>query len=272
MIGQNYHYQVRGRRIGPVTSATLKGLFDGGQIDETTLVWTPDFDQEWRPYNRVEGLGLSDEPPLPTKPIPGHWFYLIVAAPFLLALVRLVIEDASPSYLESEWRLFMFYWGPIVILSGFDTEAMPASGRHKRIGGLRIWALLIVPVYIILRARRTGLGLMPILGWAAAVVGGLWVSGLLTFDGRTYLGFGLPSCDSRSTIRMIEDLYSEHPFNVVGAEIVDVTDIQQASYNEAAKRRTCQALVMNSVVEQIHINYSISSRGELTYYQLDIKG
>jgi len=65
-MAHEWYYSSQGRKLGPISSATLKQLADTGQLALTDLVWRQGL-TSWVPASQVKGLFLSP-PDLPISP------------------------------------------------------------------------------------------------------------------------------------------------------------------------------------------------------------
>lgn len=125
---------------------------------------------------------------------------------------------------------------------------------------------MVIPVYIFLRSKRTGKGIWPMFAWVGALVASTFVTDAL--PGNVYLGAGIPQCDSRATMRMVEQLYPDIPINLARAQVIDVADIEEVRFSDSFGLRECRAVVKNSIGVDTPISYSITERGDEFYYEV----
>ena len=270
---QNWYYIERGESKGPVVAKALQSMIESGVIDENTRIWTESFGDDWKTIDQVFTLRNEGQPPLvPDSAIPNVWLFVLISVPVVMALVEAVILESNTSLNAdgAEVLSFFLFFIPSTICAIFDQKTVERSGRKDAVAGLFLWILLIVPVYIFLRSKRTGLGWWPGFAWIGAVVASIFVAEMLP---RTvYLGAGIPACDSRATMGMIEEIYPEIPINLVSAVVIDVYDVQETSFSEQRAVRECNAIVRNSNGVDTPIEYSISDRGDQFYYEVGFAG
>jgi len=265
---QDWYYVERGERKGPVGAETLQSMFERGLVDENTRVWTESFGNDWKPIHQVSALRNAGQPPLvPASEIPNVWLYLLISVP----VVMTVVEASTTLSADGQAGLgFLLFFIPNTICAILDQKVVERSGRKDSVKGLFLWIIILVPVYIFLRSKRTGLGLWPGFAWIGALVASIFISDMLPRN--IYFGTGIPTCDSRTTMGMIEEIYPKIPINLVRATVIDVSDVQEISFSEQPAVRECSAIVRNSSGLDTPIAYSISERGDQFYYEVRFAG
>ncbi|MGR3706824.1 hypothetical protein [Sulfitobacter sp.] len=216
----------------------------------------------------------SSEPPIvPVYEIPSHWLYLLIAVPVVMALVEAILLESNPTLYDADRAAgigFLLFFIPNTICAILDQKAVEKSGRKDAVQGLLFWIIILVPVYIFLRSKRTGKGIWPMFAWVGALVASVFVTDAL--PGNIYLGAGIPQCDSRAKLRMVEQIYPDIPINLSRAQVIDVADIEEVRFSDSSGLRECRAVVRNSRGLDTPINYSITERGDEFYYEVQFAG
>ncbi|MGR3761728.1 DUF4339 domain-containing protein [Roseobacteraceae bacterium NS-SX3] len=269
-----WFYIIGGERLGPVTFPDLKTLYDNGELTEKTLVWTKDFADDWKKAADVPGMREASEPPLvPTTEIQNHWLYMLISIPLVMSFAEAILMRSGMNLFslgDLPGLTFLLFFFANTICALLDQNAVERSGRRDAVNGLLLWILLLVPAYIHLRSKRTGLGSGPLVAWIAALVLGGFIA--VAWPGDIYLGSGLPKCDSRTSISMIKDLYPKIPLNFANAKVVSVTDIKQISYSETLEQRDCRAVVQNTSGRATPIALTISEQDSQIYFHVRFAG
>lgn len=267
---EQWFYIHGGDRNGPVILQELKEMYENNRLSEQTMVWTKEFGDNWKCLEEVAEIRNYDEPPLvPLSAISNFWFYLLVAVPIMGAILETIMMEIDPENFSSETGNvgIMIFIGMNVIFGMLDERQIKKSGRKDLAQGIGVWALMIVPVYIFLRGRRTGKGAWPLLGWISALFIGIYAAE--TLPSQYYFGTGVPSCESKTSISMIEEIYPDIPINFVNASVVNVSVIVETGYNDESKIRSCAAIVRNSASLDTPILYTISEEGDQYYFEVE---
>ncbi len=267
---ENWFYIKGGERQGPVTLSSLKSRYESGNLLENTLVWTPSFGDEWKQIDKVSSMRSSSEPPLvPSSEIPSHWLYLLISLPVVMSFFEALLLGSNPTLYESDGATgiaFLLYFIPNTICAKLDQNAIEKSGRKDAARGLLFWIIILIPVYIYLRSKRTGKSLWLMLAWIGSFAASVFVTEIMASD--VYLGVELPQCDTRATLRMVEQIYPDIPINLVRAQVIDVAEIQELHFSNSNGLRECYAVVENSIGLDTPINYSIKALGDEFYYEV----
>ena len=266
---EEYYYVIDGDRKGPTSLDVLKEKYELGELSERTLVWTKTFGDDWKKLEDLHSIRPPNEPPLvPEEAIPNRWLYLLISVPLLMGFVEVVLLESVPVlYNSSNGLILALYWLPNTICALLDMQCVQSSGRKDATKGLLIWLILIVPVYIFLRSRRTGKGVWPVVSWIAAFVLGIFVTEALPTS--VYMGAGMPRCDSRVSISMVEEIYPDIPF-VDGAQVIDVREIAEVSSDSSDGLRECRATIADTRGEVIPVVLTITEIGEEFYFELEV--
>ncbi len=260
-----------GKRVGPVPLSELEKKYSSGYLPKNTLVWTATFGGDWKELGTVVGASSSDGPPaVPENSIPSIWFYSLMCAPLLGALIETILRDTNPGLVGSDVSLVLLYGVPNIIFALLDIRALDNSGRKDVARGLTILALILAPIYIYLRAKRTGKGLLPVLGWLLAFFAAFYVTENL--NANMYMGLGTPHCDSQISQTMVEDIYPGIPLNTHGATVIAITDINEVSFDPETELRTCGAAIKDSLANTQEVSYTITPQDDDYYFHLRITG
>lgn len=269
-----WFYIIGGERLGPISFPDLKARYENGELTEKTLVWTKDFADDWKRAAEVPGMREASEPPLvPTTEIQNHWLYMLISVPLVMAFAEVMLlrhgtESFNTGGLPGLSFLLFFFANTICAL--LDQNAVERSGRKDAVNGLLLWIFLLVPAYIFLRSKRTGLGSGPLVAWIVALVLGGFIT--VVWPGTTYVRAGLPKCDSRTSLSMVEDLYPNIPINFGNAKAVSITGVAEVSYSEASNQRKCRAVVTNTSGIDTPIALTISEQGGQYYFHVRFDG
>lgn len=269
-----WFYIIGGERLGPVTFLDLKARYENGELTEKTLVWTKDFADDWKKAAEVPGMREASEPPLvPTTEIQNLWLYLLISVPLVMTFADLLIGQLAAGrfgWVTMPGLSFLLFFIANTICALLDQNAVERSGRKDAADGLLLWILVFVPAYIYLRSSRTGLGGGPLMAWIVALVLGGFIS--IAWPGGSYLGAGIPKCDSSASLGMVKDLYPDIPINFAKAKAISVTDVKEVQYSDASGQRVCRAMVRNSNGTNTPIAYTITEQRNQFYYHVRIAG
>jgi hypothetical protein len=154
-------YAHNGARIGPVGVDMIRLLVANGTINEQTMVWRFGIG-DWLPIHRTElaSLVASASAPVTPPPLTGGavsnglvWIVAFVPLIGLLAFVESMIQPAygnlSGVLGPNPWN---FIWLFQIGLCLADVANLIRAGHDTK--GMAVWALLLVPGYLFVRAAR----------------------------------------------------------------------------------------------------------------------
>jgi hypothetical protein len=155
---ETWFYAVGGQRLGPVSADGLRELLDGQTIDRDTPVWRKGM-VDWQPLSKTEiGVHLTETPP-PVRPndINNGFVWALAIAPIAYIFVQIAIVDYQTSHLGEDvsfssalvWLLPALANATLCIL---DEQQLKRAGYNS--GWMTIFALLLAPVYLFMRAQR----------------------------------------------------------------------------------------------------------------------
>ncbi|WP_322893381.1 MULTISPECIES: DUF4339 domain-containing protein [unclassified Yoonia] len=260
----SYYYIENGLKVGPVQKDDLQKLHKQGEVSDTTLVWNEAFGSKWRELHTTELLlDPSSPPPIPLNAIPLGWLILLILVPILMIPVELFTLEQRPDLVSG---FFILYWIVNATIATRDQRLISNAGRVENAKGLIFWALFLVPVYIFMRGRRTGLGLWPFAGWIVSFVVGTTAVNYL--PNYVYFGAGIPSCDSTISQAMIREIYPTIPF-VMGGLVAQINGIREVSSQDTSTRQ-CSATVVDARGASRAITYSIIEAGDEYYWNVEL--
>lgn len=232
-------------------------LFADGRITGTTLVWTPEFGPAWKQYSdAIMDHQGNTPPPLPASAVSDFWAWCLTIVPIAGALVKLVLQPGE----EALTFILIAYAAVNGLIAFADQKALENSGRKLA----PIWAaILIVPLYLYLRARRLEKKQITLAVWCLSFATSIYVTNGFQ---NPLNGFGVPSCSAKISTQKVSELFPQIPVNFVKLQVKELRDIRELS--NANGTRECTAQVLSSK-DSIHaVRFTIESRGAEFYYML----
>jgi hypothetical protein len=158
---EQWFYTQGGQRQGPVTADELRALLSALTIDGETPVWRKGM-ADWQPLRSTEiAVHFKDTPPaVAANQVNNGLVWALAFAP----LVYLFIEVALLNYQynhPADDAFFETFLSPLswlipistnAVLCLVDTEQLKRAGYSS--GWLTLFALLLAPVYLFVRAQR----------------------------------------------------------------------------------------------------------------------
>ena len=148
-----WYYSQDGKRLGPVNENSLKQLIGIGTINNKTLVWQNGM-SEWTTIHQTNLASLfiskqNKPPPLVGEAVDNSLVWVIALAPIIGGILRVFIGMflGIPAY--------NFWWIAIILnisLCVADETKLTNAGQDTK--GMGLWAFLLVPVYLFVRASR----------------------------------------------------------------------------------------------------------------------
>lgn len=149
----DWYYSQEGKRIGPVNENSLKQLAGNGAINAKTLVWQSGM-PDWTMAHQTDLSSLfvgtkTEPPPLVGEAVNNNLVWVIALAPFISGILRVFIGlfIGVPPY--------KLWWIAIILnisLCIADENQLKKAGYDTK--GMGIWAFLLVPAYLFIRASR----------------------------------------------------------------------------------------------------------------------
>lgn len=155
---ETWFYAVGGQRIGPVSADKLRELLDDQTIDRDTPVWRKGM-TDWQPLRTTEiGAHLEETPPpIRSNDINNDFVWALAVAPIAYLFVQIAINDYQSSHLGDDlsfsstlvWLIPTLANATLCIL---DERQLNRGGYSS--GWMTLFALLLAPVYLFMRAQR----------------------------------------------------------------------------------------------------------------------
>lgn len=255
--GMRWHYERAGSRVGPVDETEMHRLLTSGTISRDTLVWSPEVGPA---FVRLGDTALSPpmvEPPaLPASAVDSTLAWVLVAIPIASELLEL----AAGSQGTSVWGWTLATFAANVGVSIVDEKRVIRSGASDRSIKFGFW-LWLVPVYLYQRARAVRGPKYYFWAWIASFVisvgVGMGMADVTSLvSGDTYLGSGVPACDSRYQVRQVRKIFDRlAPVRAAGLSSVAVSGARELG--SAGNVRTCAAQVSASNAQSYRVVYTV---------------
>lgn len=166
---EQWFYAQGGQRKGPVTAETLRELLAARMIDGETPVWRQGL-ADWQPLRTTEiGTQLKDNPPpIAANHVNNGLVWALALAPIAYLFLDLAILNSQTAHII-QWqddtpvydRFYETFLAPLpwlvpmltnAVLCLVDTEQLKRAGYSS--GWLTLFALLLAPIYLFVRAQR----------------------------------------------------------------------------------------------------------------------
>ncbi|MGY4155604.1 hypothetical protein ACVINW_001446 [Bradyrhizobium sp. USDA 4461] len=158
---EEWFYAQGGQRKGPLPADKLCELLVTATIDGETPVWRKGL-ADWQPLRTTEiGTQLKDSPPpIAASQINNGLVWALAFAPLAYLFVDVALLSYQTSHSEGD-EFFEAFLSPLswlvpvltnAALCLVDTEQLKRAGYSS--GWLTLFALLLAPVYLFLRAQR----------------------------------------------------------------------------------------------------------------------
>lgn len=263
----SWHYERGGQRVGPVSENELHRLLSLGEITRDTLVWSSSVGASFvRLGDTVLAPPMTQPPALPASRVDDTLAWGLAALPLGAALLQRATESTSTSLWG--WPLGTFTVCTLMCL--VDEKRVARSGNAAPSARLATWVWL-VPVYLFQRARALRGPKHYVWAWVASLVASLLVGGEIAafLKGDTYLGAGVPTCDSAFEQKQVRKLFDG--MDAVRAAGLTSTGLQNPrELGSAGDLRTCAAQVIASNATAYRVVYTVELQGDqiLTNIQL----
>lgn len=148
-----WFYSLNGKRIGPLNRDSVYQLIKSKDIDSQTLVWQNGM-SDWAMAYQTKlashfNLAKSEPPPLHGEAVDNNIVWTIALTPLISGLLQVFASNlfGIPAY--------KFWWIAIILnisLCLVDENRLKNAGHNTK--GMSIWAFLLIPVYLFIRASR----------------------------------------------------------------------------------------------------------------------
>ncbi len=163
-----WHYTLKGNRLGPVPQSQLIKMIENGKLDVDEQVWRPSL-SSWVTIRRsgLTAIAQAGPPPLAASKVKNGWAWLVAFVPLIDAVINLMIQGyvggeceagralrceafaADPTIYSTPWLAVAIVHGVLCLL---DERRLARAGYSARY--MPFLALFIVPVYLFARASR----------------------------------------------------------------------------------------------------------------------
>lgn len=264
-----WHYERAGTRVGPVDEAGMQRLLANGTITRDTLVWNPSLGPA---FVRLGETSLSPQmvnpPQLPATVVDNSLVWVLVVIPLGSAILEQMAGGQSTSIWG--WPLATFIAN--LAVSALDEKRVVRSGVTDKAVRLGFW-IWLVPVYLYQRARALKGPKLYVWAWIASFVASLLVgTGNVAslFNGDTYLGLGVPACDSSYQIRQVRKIFD----GMSQARLAGLTSISVTNARElgaSGNLRTCAGQINASNAQSYSVVYTVEERDDQILTNIQIR-
>jgi GYF domain 2 len=153
-----WFYTLGGQRMGPVPADKLRELLDDQIIDRDTPVWRKGL-TDWQSLRATEiGADLEEAPPpIRSNEINNGFVWTLAVAPIAYLFVQIAINDYQTSHIGEDlsfssaliWLIPALANATLCIL---DEKQLKHAGYNS--GWMTLFALLLAPAYLFMRAQR----------------------------------------------------------------------------------------------------------------------
>lgn len=156
-----WFYTQGGQRKGPVPAKRLYELLADQTIDRETPIWRKGL-ADWQPLHATEiGAEINDTPPpISTNQVNNGFVWALAFAPIAYLFVEIVLVNYQINHPDND-TFFEAFLSPLTwlipvttnaILCLVDAEQLKRAGYSS--GWMTLFALLLAPVYLFVRAQR----------------------------------------------------------------------------------------------------------------------
>jgi len=276
---EDWFYEVKGTRKGPVIRQRLRELFDRADISLETLVWTKSFGGNWRRLADTDiANGRETPPPLPASKIGDGLVWLYATIPIIGALFEKLFQTnallrqlfRTDDFLTPYIILVFCYASIYSFLAMIDTRNIKKSGRKPNWDFVYLQIIgWLAPVYLYQRARALSQPLTLFWIWIVAFIASIIILNPGFLTGDFYWGVGLPSCEGTAMTTQVKKIFNGIPF-VSASGALAVAVMNQREINSSKTVRTCQAIINTALGGNVVVQYVISEQGDQYYINLQI--
>lgn len=151
--GVLWHYAHQGKRLGPIPLDEVKRLVSVGTITSQTMVWRQGM-ANWQPAQQTDLAALltssqQTPPPLMGEDVNNGLVWTLAFVPLFSVFLQLLLGAMLQTPASDFWWIAL----PLNIgLSLADEKQLKNAGHDTK--GMGIWAVLLVPAYLFVRASR----------------------------------------------------------------------------------------------------------------------
>jgi hypothetical protein len=155
---ETWFYALGGQRIGPVPTDKLRELLAMQTIDGETPIWRKGM-ADWQPLDNTEiGAHLKETPPpIRSNDVNNGIVWVLAIAPIAYIFVQIAIVDYQAFHIGEDlsfssalvWLIPALANATLCIL---DEQQLKRAGYNS--GWMTLFALLLAPAYLFMRAQR----------------------------------------------------------------------------------------------------------------------
>lgn len=157
-----WYYIDAGIRYGPLTTSQMSTVIQEGVISETSLVWHKGL-SGWIPAKDTElqQLFFNTLPKVTASALHSKWLWALAVVPLLVDMLFLQILGSEYTDLHTIFTLLQV--GLNCTFLSLDVNYLKKAGWN--IGKYLFLGLLLVPVYLFVRAAKTNKNFVPGIVW-----------------------------------------------------------------------------------------------------------
>jgi hypothetical protein len=266
----DWFYEKSGNRIGPLPVSAMLSLHGTGEIHDNTLVWNKAFAANWRPYSTsgIAGENNDAPPALPSTHVNSTFAWIFALVPLIGLFIERLLDNSVANFKTDSPAVIIAYCAAYIALGYLDARQVERSGRNKKSVALKtlVW---LAPAYLIQRARALGQKQLLFGVWLVAFVAAIAIEQPELMKGTVYLGFGLPACNSGTSVNQVKTIFDDIPL-VKNAGVTALAVSDAAEVSKLDTTRTCRATVSMTNGNTVTVSYVISDKDDNYYYQVQI--
>jgi predicted Zn finger-like uncharacterized protein len=167
-----WFYILDGQRVGPVSESELKTLIGQSKLNSKSIIWKKGF-SDWLPISTaLPELLFSDTPPaVPMEAVNNLYAWEFALVPIIGAIIGLIELNVVGNMDKYPFPFFAFLasFGMNAFLAYRDEKELKKAG-HSFESGLKVAAVILVPVYLFFRASRLKHNFGYAFAWIAAFI------------------------------------------------------------------------------------------------------
>ena len=202
-----WHYELDGKKYGPISYAEISGLIKKETLSRESLVWKKGFD-DWKQIIDTELKDLftnSEPPPLTGKKVNNVFIWLLAFAPIIGFFLEVIFAySINDNELIADTKIANSnYWYITLILNillaVFDDIKLKNAGHKTNNLG---WAIFLIPVYLWKRSNLTKQSKSYFWVWIVSFIFSLMLSSSIIENNTSFNTFG-----ENAEITMVKEGY-----------------------------------------------------------------
>lgn len=151
-LSHEWHYTFNGNRVGPIDQQAAQRLISSGSIKRDTMVWRQGM-KDWQEAETTELSSLfashSTPPPMRGEDVNNTLIWVLAFAPIIGLFLQGILAGATQSAIGNFWLATLILNAALCLA---DEAQLKKAGHDTK--GMTVWAFLLVPVYLFVRASR----------------------------------------------------------------------------------------------------------------------